>query len=129
MRPLRERGNQGVSRNARPATNTGASPFARTFEARRSPRRPSWTPSASLSANRYRVAAKLERRKNRSRRSHVKGPSTPIRRPTRNAAREPSHVRTFFTYASAERTPHRSTTSAVISGGGNGTGRGFHPPG
>src|SRR3972149_4207621 len=87
MRPLRERGNQGVSRNARPATNTGASPFARTFEARRSPRRPSWTPSASLSANRYRVAAKLERR------------------------------------------THRSTTSAVISGGGNGTGRGSHPPG
>jgi len=77
------------------ATATGAIPFARTFEDRRSPRRPSWAPRASFSANLYRVATKLERRKKSRRRSHVTSPRTPITRPTANAATEPSHVKTW----------------------------------
>ena len=83
-----------AERNAKAATATGAIPFARTFEDRRSPMRPSWTPSASLSANRYRVAMKLERRKKSRRRSQVMFPRTPIRRPTPNAATDPSQVST-----------------------------------
>src|SRR5206468_12715599 len=60
---------------------------------------------ASLRANRYRVARKLDRRKNSRRKSHVTSPKTPMTMPTTNAARLPSHVRTLRRYARALRAP------------------------
>src|SRR5436853_4462499 len=78
------------------ATAIKAAPFATTFVARRSPRIPSWTPSACLSEKRYRVAKKLERRKNSRRKSQVTSPKIPITIPTTKAARLPSQVSTFL---------------------------------
>src|SRR5256885_2411315 len=110
------------------ATAMGANPFASTFVDFRSPRTPSWTPNASFKANRYRVARKLESRKNSRRNSHVTSPKIPMTMPTTNAARLPSHVSTSRRYARALKAPVRTVLTRTEGTKSSGIGRGNRGP-
>src|SRR2546428_7617906 len=110
------------------ATGMGANPFASTFVDFRSPPTRSWPPNASFKANRYRVARKLESRKNSRRNSHVTTPQIPMTMPTTNPARLPSHVSTSRRYASPLPAPVLTVLTRTEGTKSSGIGRGNRGP-